>query len=1099
MTEFNDIELFEVFEELSKNEGIDDIHKKTVSVDEALLICLDKFGIVKIEYISELCGLSADSVVEELKGAIFQNPEPFLLGEEYDITSHWVLSPKYLSGNVRKKLLEAEKANKKFPDRFSVNIERLKAVVPEKVDIDDIHIALGASWIPVEEVALFIKHFLNLKAIPEVYFYEDLLTYKIIPNEESRDSVLNTITYGVRGESFEYGSNHIKQYLTALEIIEQTMNAKTIKVFDYVPKGGWSIYEYEPVLNQAKTVEAQNKQKAIIDAFKDYVYGDRARTIRFEQYYNDKFVGYTYSQYDGSFLKLSDINPSVTLYKHQRDVVARVLLSDNNLLLAHDVGTGKTYEMIVSVHEMYRMGISRKNLIVVPNNVLKATIDAHKHLYKEDKILEIYPKDFVPANRNYMLERIRDGDYVAIYMAYSSFDMVVMSKDYYVDKMTREIQELNTAAYNTSVKHEKSKLKSKEEALRKKLGKYVVEERPCEWLTFDELGITTLVVDEAHNYKNIPIQTRADSIVGMGGSSKKCREMLEKAHYVQRLIFATGTPLTNSLADLFTFQIYLQPATLEYHKINTFDTWVNTFGQRETTIECDVDANSRSLRAMTRFSSFHNLSELMSLFSQVCDFHHLDESSEGLPKFNGHENICVPKNHAQHEYINGLSERTDQIRSKQVKRNEDNLLKVTTDGRLAALDIRLVECDVPYDKNSISKTDACAAKLLELYYGYPESVQVVFSDIGTPKAKFNIYDELASKLVIKGIPRHEIAFVHDATTESSRAKLFSAMNKGTVRIVIGSTQKLGVGVNVQERLVALHHLSVPWRPADMVQREGRILRKGNTSKEVFMYRYITEGSFDAYSWQLLENKQRFISSFLSGTSVAREIGDIADAVLSYAEVKALAIGNPLIKKRVEVSNKLERTKIAFRSRQREMQQLKNMIEETPEKLARLKKLSKQTRKDYEWYKGVKETVSNEERIAFGEELLEALRDNFEKDKERLFDDYQGFLVMLPANMSEKHPHIILVSEKGNRYYCEIDTDNKTPLGVTKSIDYVLEHLLERSEKLHYERELVKKQLSEAERDLKRENPYFEEIETIKKELFDIDSKLETQAKEVKRE
>ncbi len=774
-------------------------------VDEALFACLDSFGFVDVTYISECSGLSVKQVIDELHGAIFQDPKQFLLGKEYDITSEWVLSSKYLAGNVRKKLSEAEKANKKFPGLFSVNIERLKAVMPEEVQIDDIHITLGASWIPVQEVALFITRFLNLKEIPEVHFYEDLLTYKIIATKESKESVLNTITYGVRGEVAEYGSNYVKQYLTALEIIEQTMNAKTIKVYDYIPKGGWSVYEYEPVLNQAKTIEAQNKQKAIIDAFRDYVYSDRARTVRFEQYYNDKLVGYTYSQYDGSFLKLSDLNPEVTLYKHQRDAIARVLLSGGNLLLAHDVGTGKTYEMVVSVHELYRMGISKKNLMVVPNNVLKATVDAHKHLYADDKILAIYPKDFTPENRNHMLELIRDHDYVAIYMAYSSFDMVVMSKDYYIDKMTREIKDLNAAFFNTSVSHEKRKLVQKEEALKKKLSKYVLEEIPCPWLTFDKLGITTLVVDEAHNYKNIPIPTRADSIVGMGGSSKKCREMLEKAHYVQRLIFATGTPLTNSLADLFTFQTYLQPATLAYHKINTFDTWVNTFGQRETTIECDVDANSRSLRTMTRFSSFHNLSELMSLFSQVCDFHHLDEAEEGLPKFNGHENICVPKNQAQYEYINNLSERTDQIRSKKLKRHEDNLLKVTTDGRLAALDIRLVECDVPYDKSSKSKTDACAAKVVEIYHAYPESVQVVFSDIGTPKAKFNIYDELANKLVVNGIPRHEVAFVHDATTENARTKLFEAMNKGTIRVVVGSTPKLGVGVNVQERLVALHH------------------------------------------------------------------------------------------------------------------------------------------------------------------------------------------------------------------------------------------------------------------------------------------------------
>ncbi len=1091
-------EIIDVFGLVSENED-EQLNTNTfkLPVDEALLACLNTFGRVDIEFIAEQSDLPIEKAISELEGAIFQDPDPFLKGEKYDLKSHWMLSSKYLSGNVRKKLSIAMGANIKFPKHFDANIAKLKAVLPEKVDIDDIHIGLGASWIPVQEIAIFIAKFLNLKKIPEVYFYEDLLTYKIIPTDESKDSVLNTITYGVRGDSPEYGSEYIKQYLTAIDIIEQTMNAKTIKVFDYNLKGSWSFCGYEPVFNQAKTIEAQNKQKAIIDAFRDYVYSDRARTVRFEQYYNDKLVGYTYSQYDGSFLKLPGLNPDIKLYKHQRDVIARVLLSGNNMLLAHDVGTGKTYEMIVSVHELYRMGMSKKNLVVVPNNVLKATVDAHRQLYKDDKILAIYPKDFSPENRNHMLELIRDNDYVAIYMAYSSFDMVVMSKEYYINKMTGEIKDLNTAFFNTSVSHERRKLVQKEEALKKKLSKYILEEEVPSWLTFDKLGINTLVVDEAHNYKNIPIRTRADSIVGMGGSSKKCREMLEKSHFVDRLIFATGTPLTNSLADLFTFQTYLQPATLEYHKINTFDTWVNTFGQRETTIECDVDSNSKSLRTMTRFSSFHNLSELMSLFSQVCDFHHLDESEEGLPKFNGHQDICVPKNRAQFEYINNLSERTDLIRAKKVKRNEDNLLKVTIDGRLAALDIRLVDCDVPFDKTLTSKTDACADKIFEICQKYPESVQIVFSDIGTPKAKFNIYDELANKLEVKGIPRHQIAFIHDATTESARAKLFDAMNKGTVRVVVGSTPKLGVGVNVQERLVALHHLSVPWRPADMVQREGRILRKGNTSPEIFMFRYITEGSFDAYSWQLLENKQRFISSFLAGTSPTREIEDIADAVLSYAEVKALAIGNPLIKKRVEVANKLERTKIAYRSRQKEIQELKSVIETIPEKLLRLKRLSKMARKDYEFYKASKETISNDERIAFGEELLEALHNNVEQPKERIFDTYQGFSVILPANMSEKYPHILISSEKGTPYYCEIELENKTPLGCTKSIDYLLEHLLERSEKLRQERISTKKQLMEAENDLKRENPYTSEIETLKKELLDIDKKLEKKSKGTK--
>lgn len=1065
------------------------------SADEMLIESLNKFGAVDISYIAQGAGISSEKAALELRGAIFQQPELFD-DEEYDIAKGWVVSASYLSGNAEKKLETARRMNIKYPGRFESNIEALKRIMPTALDIEEIHISLGASWIPVEEYKLFIRDFLNLREDVTVIYNEDLARFKIISTSEASDSILNTITYGVRGAQDSYGNTWTKQYLTALDIIEGTLNAKTIKVFDYIPTraNGWGNFEYEPVFNKNKTVEAQDKQKQIIDAFKDWVYSSKSRTARFEGYYNDTFVGYTFSQYDGEFLKLPDLNPEITLYKHQKDAIARVLLSSNNTLLSHDVGTGKTYEMIVSVHELKRMGLSDKNLIAVPNNVLKATVDAHTLLYKDDKILTVYPKDFTPDSRNEILAKIRDGDYVAVYMAYSSFDMIVMSKKYYVDKLSKQISELKSAAFNAKEKYEKKALERQAKALSKKLSKYVVEETECAWLTFDKLGINTLVVDEAHNYKNIPTPSRSDNIVGMSNAgSKKCREMLEKAHFVDRLIFATGTPLTNSLADLFTLQTYLQPSVLKYHNIHTFDTWVNTFGQRETTIECDVDANSTSLRTVTRFSSFHNLGELMALFSQVCDFHHMEQSEEGLPHFLGAVDLCVPKNETQAEYIRGLSERTELIRNKEVKRTEDNLLKVTTDGRKAALDIRLVDGDAMLGSGIKTKVDVCVEKVYELYQSHPDTTQIVFSDIGTPKASFNVYDCLKKRLVALGILETEIAFVHDATTESARSRLFAAMNKGQVRVVIGSTQKLGVGVNVQEKLVAIHHLSVPWRPADMIQREGRILRKGNTCEEVFVYRYITEGSFDAYSWQLLENKQRFISSFLSGTSAAREMGDIADAVLTYAEVKALAIGNPLIKKLVEVANTLERTKIASRARQRQMQELRVVIEAAPEKIAKLKKLAKIAARDFSHYMDCKEKIPNDERIAFGEELLEALKSNEGKTSERIFDEYQGFDVVLPASMVKEHAFVLLKSKNGGSYYCEMETD-KTPIGCGKTLDYLLEHLKERSNKLYAQADEVKKQMREAKIDLEQDNTYLSVIEKIKAELAEIDQKLEGDTK-----
>ncbi len=1087
--------VIDAYDLLLDTEQTEEKNKETVSVDEMLIRSLNKGG-VDLSYIARGAGISKERAAALLRGAIFQDPTFFEDQEEYDIECGWLLSPAYLNGNAGQKLELARQMNKKFPGKFKSNIEALTRILPATQEIEDIHISLGASWIPPEEYAAFICRLLNLHEAPKVLYNKELARYRIIAPQEASISILNTGTYGVGEVQHFNGRPFNKLYLSAIEIIEQTLNAKTVKIYDYVPNGKrGNSFNYEPILNKSKTVEAQEKQQQIIDAFKDWVYSSKTRIAKFEGYYNSAFVGYTFTQYDGSFLQLPDLNPKIVLYKHQRDAIARVLLSGLNTLFAHDVGTGKTYEMIISVHELKRMKLSKKNLIVVPNNVLKATVDAHRLLYKDDRILVVYPKDFTPQHRNNTLMEIRDGDYVAIYMAYSSFDRIVMSKGYYIDKMIGQINELRTAAFNALLKQERKALKRQAAALSKKLAKYIANETPCPWLTYDALGIDTLVVDEAHNYKNVPTPSRADNIVGIStGGSKKCREMLEKAHFTNRLIFATGTPLTNSLADLFTFQTYLQPHVLAYHNIHTFDNWVNTFGQRETTIECDVDANSAGLRTTTRFASFHNLGELMSLFSQVCDFHHMEQKEEGLPDYKGPIDVCVPKNKAQAAYIQDLSKRTDRIRQKEVTRNEDNLLKITIDGRLAALDIRLTDSKALPLPDEKTKIDACAEKVLQMYHLHPQTTQIVFSDIGIPKSTFNVYDCLTERLVALGIPREEIAYVHDATGESARSKLFAAMNQGLIRVVIGSTQKLGVGVNVQKRLVAIHHLSVPWRPADMVQREGRILRKGNTLDEVFIFRYITEGSFDAYSWQLLENKQRFISSFLSGTSAAREMTDIADAVLSYAEVKALAIGNPLVKKRFEVANRLERVKINGRARQKQLQELRVVVETAPEKIRKLERLARIARRDYAAYLQSKEPIPNEERIAFGEELLYALADNIAQPEERIFGDYQGFGIFLPAKMIAEEMQIIIRSEHGGKYYCPMDAE-KTPLGCTKTIDHLLDHLNGRADDLHARALDVKKQEREAQADLSKENPHLAEIERIQNELAQIDLELEAFAEE----
>ncbi|MBO5745520.1 MAG: DEAD/DEAH box helicase family protein [Clostridia bacterium] len=1051
-----------------------------LSPDEALIQCLNEVGRVDMKRLKNLTGLSVDVLRRELKNAIFQDPAVINSLGRWRSDEGWLLRAQYCCGNIYEKLLVAEEMNERYRSRFDSNVEALKACLPTAQTMEDIHVSLGAPWIPPSVFETFLKQLLHLKGNIKVILNEESLTWKIVIPEscksEVRNSVLNTLTYGTVD-------------LSAIKIIEQTMNAKTVKVYDEQMTFGWNT---ERVLNREATLEAQEKQRLIIDRFDSWVRRDVTVRAMLEDCYNTAFAGYSYSPYDGSFLKLPDLNPQVKLYSYQRDAVARILLSPDNVFLAHDVGTGKTFEMCVGVHELYRMGKSHKNLVVVPNNVLSATVETHRRLYPDDKILVVYPKDFSPKYRNDVLKTVRDEEQVAVFMAYSSFNMITMSKQYWIDKMSAELKSLKNAVNCCTRKEEKRMLEGAVKRLEKKLSKYVVETDNTPWLNFDDLGVNTLVVDEAHNFKNIPLNTKTDGIVGLNtGGSTKCREMLEKCHFADRVIFASGTPLTNSLADLFVLQTYLQADELKFRHIDSFDMWINCFGQRETTVEVDVDSNS--IREVTRFSSFHNLTELMCLFSNVCDFHHISDDDSELPKFSGYTDVCVKKSPGQDKYIKELGERAEAIRAHTVKRNVDNLLKVTNDGRSCALDLRLVKSDTPFKETGDNgKIEACAANIFKLYCEYPDTCQIVFSDIGTPKAGFNVYDELRKRLEAKGVPDYEIAYVHDATGETARIRLFEAINRGTIRVVIGSTSKLGVGVNVQERLIAAHHLSIPWRPSDMVQREGRILRKGNTMDEIFIFRYITEGSFDSYSWQLLQNKQRFISSFLSGTSAVRDADDIADAVLNYAEVKALAIGDPLVRQRVETSNRLERAKIAARQRQKQIQSLRSLIESAPRELENIMAAKAIIEKDEALYLKTKESVSQEERIAFGEELLEALRDNVMQEKSRIFDFYQGFNIVLPADMDKDAPYITVESENGGRYIVDIDTDK--PLGCSMRIDRLLSDLTNRIKVMFDRISEIEKNTVSAKADVDRGNEHTAEVEALTEELERIDAILADNAK-----
>ena len=586
------------------------------SSDDALIASVNRNGQVDLPYMASLSGLSVTRLITDLAGkAIFQNPAAFLERQCWEPETDWLLAPQYLCGSIPDKLALATQMNKQFPGCFQNNVEALYKLMPPELAMDEIHVSLGASWIPAEIYTAFIQELLRLPWVPEVVYQQELSRWMINAKQFGYDSVLNKVTYGTKDVS-------------ALQIIEQTMNAKTVKVYDYTYTSSRS--DPERILNRDKTLAAQEKQKLILRKFEKWILSNPARRARLQDLYNDAFVGYCATPYDGSFLSLPDLNPEIKLYDHQKNAVARILLSNENLLLAHDVGTGKTYEMIVSAHELCRMGLSRKTLLVVPNNVLGTAVAAHRLLYPDDDILPVYPKDFAPKKRMATLERVRDENHVCIYMAYSSFDMLQMSKNYYIQKKYDELNALSTAAANASSEREKHALEAESKRLSKKLSEYVVKGEEVPWLAFDDLHIDTLYVDEVQNYKNIPIDSKADSIVGMhANGSKKCKEMLEKCRNVRRLIFSTGTPLTNSLSDLFVLQTYLQPEELRFRGIDSFHVWLNTFAERETNYEIDIDAGA--LRVMTRFSSFHNLTELMSLFSTVCDFHKGDSDAAGKP------------------------------------------------------------------------------------------------------------------------------------------------------------------------------------------------------------------------------------------------------------------------------------------------------------------------------------------------------------------------------------------------------------------------------------------------------------------------------------
>lgn len=1051
------------------------------SPGDALILSQTELGRVDLEFISHACGLPIPQCIAALRGSIYQNPETW--GECF--YRGYETADEYLSGNVMRKYKAALAANEKYNGFFSESVRALEAVLPPHIAAENIYATLGSPWLPPDIVDSFVDWLLGndrrRMGDRQSRAYYNRIT------DEWKLPYIAVYHFNVRATR-TYGTSR----MNAAEIIDRTLNMRPVKVYDErrsdVNKSGKT-----RVVNREETIALAEKQQLILSKFRGWLFEDEERRERLEKIYGEQFACVRPRKYRGDFLTLPGSSPAVSLYDYQKNAVARIIFTKNTLL-AHDVGAGKTYIMIAAGMELRRMGISRKNLYAVPNNIIGQWRQNFETLYPAARLLVVAPADFVPAKRQAVLEKMRGEDFDAIIIGYSSLEMIPVSPAYKKRCLDRRIRGVADAERQARERRggmangDQTKLRRLREKLEEQAAVLQIEiDRGEPRIWFDDLNVETFFLDEAHNYKNIPIDTKADNILGINKTgSKKCLEMMERVQFVQEqnggrgVVFATGTPITNSVTDMFVMQSYLQRGELRFLNLDTFDNWAGMFGELTTNFEIDVDASG--YRLATRFARFHNLPELAALFAQIADFHKNDGAA-GLPAFGGYTDCALSKSREQAEYIKDIATRAELVRRGKVDRKTDNMLKITTDGRKAALDIRLVEPNVP--ANPTSKVMACAERVYSIWKErYDEGVtQLVFCDTSTPKDAFNIYDELRRLLVQLGMPPEQIEFIHDATTEKKRDTLFARMNAGEIRVLIGSTFKLGLGVNVQDRLYALHHIDIPWRPADMVQREGRILRQGNANPKVEIFRYITDGSFDAYSWQLLETKQRFIAQLLTNSVTERSGADLDDAVLSYAEVKALAVGNPLIRERVEVFNEISRLKTLLRRQEESEAELRASLVAFPQRIANARLSADTAALDAQQYAA--ERVPNRpDRREMGAQILSALANNELKPEETFLFRYQGLDVYLPAHMLRENAGVWLCGS--GRYYVEI---GESELGAVVRLDHVLDGLAARAEALERQAAAMEERRRDMEQALGRTVDYSGPIAELEKRLEKIDRKL----------
>ena len=881
-------------------------HTPVTSVDtasEALAVSMGEKADIDMEYMCQLSGKSEQEVFEELKGVIFLNP---LYGQGNPDEQKYLMADEYLSGNVREKLEVARRSAKLYPDDYNINVEVLERVQPKDLTASEISVRLGATWIPTDIVQQFIYEFLDT---PRYAQWKIKLHYSPYTSEWSI-------------ENKSYDTSNLKVYRTygtdrinAYKIIEETLNLKDVRIFDYVEDEEG---RKKPVLNKKETTIALQKQELIKEGFKEWIWKDPQRREKLCKLYNEKFNSTRPREYDGSHITFSGMNPEIELREHQKNAVAHILYGGNTLL-AHAVGAGKTYEMTAAAMESKRLGLCSKSLFVVPNHLTEQWAAEFLQLYPAANILVATKKDFETKNRKRFCGRIATGDYDAIIIGHSQFEKIPMSVErqriileQQIDEITDGIRELKeNRGENFSIKQ----LEKSRKSLKVKLQKLNDQSRKDDVVTFEELGVDRLFIDESHYYKNLYLYTKMRNVGGIAQTeAQKSSDLFMKCRYLDEItggrgtVFATGTPISNSMVELYTIQRYLQYETLVENGLQHFDSWASTFGETVTAYELKPEGTG--YRTKTRFAKFYNLPELMAMFKEVADIKTADTLNLPTPTPHYH-NVAVKPSDFQKAMVAELGERAEKVRNNQVDASVDNMLKITNDGRKLALDQRMINPLLPDFEGS--KINACIDNIFMIWQENADekSAQLVFCDLSTPKpdAEFSVYTDIRKKLIERGVSKSEISFIHEAKTEAQKQELFKKVRKGEVRVLLGSTQKMGAGTNVQNKLIALHDIDCPWRPSDLEQRSGRIIRQGNENPDVDIYRYVTEETFDAYLYQLVEGKQKFASQIMTSKSPVRSAEDIDDTALSYAEIKMLATGNPYIREKMDLDIQVQKLRL----------------------------------------------------------------------------------------------------------------------------------------------------------------------------------------------